>query len=42
MDGFLLELSKVFSELPAELFSLVPEIPRAGKPSRGKGSRRQA
>jgi LysR family transcriptional regulator, hydrogen peroxide-inducible genes activator len=42
MNGFLLELSRVFSELPAELFSPSPEIPVAGKPSRGKGSRRQA
>ena len=38
MNGFLLELSRVFSELPAELFSPAPEIPGAGKPSRGKGS----
>jgi LysR family hydrogen peroxide-inducible transcriptional activator len=42
MNGFLLELSRVFSELPAELFSAMPEIPGAGKPSRGKGPRRQA
>ncbi len=41
MNGFLLELSGVFSELPAELFSPAPEIPGAGKPSRGKGLHRQ-
>ena len=42
MNGFLLELSRVFSELPAELFSPTPEMPDARKPSPGKGSRRQA
>ncbi len=41
MNGFLPELSRIFSELPAELFSPAPEISGAGKPSRGKGSRRQ-
>ncbi len=42
MNDFLLEFSRVFSELPAELFSPAAELPGAGKPSRGKGSRRQA
>ncbi len=41
MSGFLLELSRVFSALPADLFSPAPVVPDAGKPSRGKGSRRQ-
>ena len=42
MNGFLLELSRIFSELPAGLFSPTPEMPGVGKPSPGKGSRRQA
>jgi LysR family hydrogen peroxide-inducible transcriptional activator len=42
MNDFLLELSRVFSELPAELFSPSPEIPVTAKASHGKGSRRQA
>ena len=42
MNGFLLELSRVFASLPAELFSPVAQIPGAGKSSHGKGSRRQA
>ena len=42
MNGFLLELSRVFASLPAELFSPVAEMPGAGKSSHGKGSRRQA
>jgi len=42
MAGFLLELSKVFSELPPELFSPTPEIglqpppQAAGRKSAGK------
>ena len=44
MAGFLLELSKVFSELPAELFSPTPEIglqPPAKAPGRkSTGSKR--
>ncbi|MEO6104539.1 MAG: DNA-binding transcriptional regulator OxyR [Pseudoxanthomonas sp.] len=42
MHGFLLELSRVFSELPATLFSPVPEISPAGKHVPGKGFRAQA
>lgn len=42
MNDFLMKLSRVFSELPAELFSPLPEMPVAGKASRGKGSRRRA
>jgi LysR family hydrogen peroxide-inducible transcriptional activator len=42
MNGFLLEFSRIFSELPAELFSPASEIPEAGKASRDKGLRRQA
>jgi LysR family hydrogen peroxide-inducible transcriptional activator len=38
MAGFLLELSKVFSELPAELFSPTPEIGLPPPPSPGRKS----
>jgi LysR family hydrogen peroxide-inducible transcriptional activator len=38
MAGFLLELSKVFSELPAELFSPTPEIGLQPPPSPGRKS----
>ncbi len=42
MGGFLLELSKVFSELPAELFSPTAELSTKAKTTTGKGLRRQA
>ena len=42
MAGFLLELSRVFSELPPSLFSSLPEAPPVARRPRDKASPRQA
>ena len=42
MGNFLLELSRVFSELPPALFSHVPDAPPAAKHPRDKATRPQA